>query len=329
VRDDGRGRSPARRMGVDGMKLHGMSRATLNEALTGYLFILPWLLGFVVFVFGPLLAGLYYSFTDYAIGSPPVWIGIENYLTVTRDALVGKSLFNTFYYAAIAVPIGIMASLAVAMLLNSGIRGLSVYRTACYIPSIVPTIASVALMMWILHGRFGLINQLLEMVGIIGPGWLTDPKWTKVSLIIWALWTSGGTTMVILLAGLQGIPAGLYEVAEIDGANPWNKFRFVTVPMLSPTIFFCLVMAVIGSFQIFAPALILGSLSADTYWVPSGGPLDSLLFMVLYVYQNGFYFFKMGYASALAWVLFVIVMILTLMQFLLARRWVYYEYEAL
>lgn len=298
-------------------------RLLRNEAIYGYLFILPWVLGFFIFTAYPMVAGAYYSFTEYEIFDEPRWLGLANYARIFsgEDNLVAVSIGNTLYYVLLAVPATLIAGLALAMLLNQPVRGIALFRTLFYMPSIVPIVASIAVLMWIFHGQFGIVNLLLKQIGIIGPAWLTDPDWVKGTLVLWSIWNVGGG-MIINLAGLQAIPQHLYEAAEIDGANRWQRFWRITIPMLSSTLFFNLIIGIIGTFQVFVPALLLGGTS---WWTPAGGPLNSLLFYVLYIYQNGFIFFKMGYASALAWVLFVVVLLLTLLQFWLAGRWVYYE----
>lgn len=294
-----------------------------KEAFYGYLFVFPWVLGFFIFTAYPMIAGAYYSFTEYEIFDAPRWVGMANYTRIFSgaDQLVGVSIRNTLYYVLLAVPATLIAGLALALLLNQPVRGIAFFRTLFYMPSIVPIVASIAVLMWIFHGQFGIVNLLLKQIGISGPAWLTDPDWVKGTLVIWAIWNVGGG-MIINLAGLQAIPQHLYEAAEIDGANGWQRFWRITIPMLSSTIFFNLIIGIIGTFQVFVPALLLGGTS---WWTPAGGPLNSLLFYVLYVYQNGFIFFKMGYASALAWVMFIVVLLLTLVQFWLAGRWVYYE----
>jgi multiple sugar transport system permease protein len=304
-----------------------MSRTAWREARHGYMFILPWLLGFLFFTLGPMLAGIYLSCTEYTILAPPRWIGLWNYTHALKDPLVAQSVYNTLYYVVLAVPLTVITGLLLAILLNQKVKAMPFFRTAFYIPSIVPAVASVALWVWIFNGRWGLLNQLLRSLNVVGPGWLTDPAWTKPSLVIWTIWGVGGM-MIIYLAGLQGIPEVFYEAAQIDGAGRLSRFWNITLPMLSPTIFFNLILSIINSFQVFTAVLILGGTQTLSYQTPAGGPLNSLLVYVLYVYQNAFYFFKMGYAAALAWILFLIVLILTLIQFRLAGRWVYYEFEA-
>ncbi len=293
-------------------KLSGLAR---REAMAGYMFISPWILGFLMFTFLPLISSFILSFTNYSVINPPKFCGIENYkIMFTSDPLFYKSLGNTFYIVAIGVPLNILVGLSIALLLNSKVRGMQYYRTFFYLPSIVPTVASSILWLWILHPSLGLLNNTLRLFGINGPQWLASPIWSKPAIIIMGLW-SAGSSMIIYLAGLQGIPEQLYEAAEIDGATWWNKFFKITLPLLSPTIFFNLVMQVISTMQIFT----------QSYIMTQGGPLDSTLFYVYYLFNNAFSYFKMGYACSLAWFLFLIILVLTLIQLRLARYWVYYE----
>lgn len=288
-----------------------------RESLAFYLFVTPWLIGFLAFTIGPVIASFVLSLADYSIVTPPIFKGIDNYLDLfTEDRLFGLSLYNTGYYVVVFVPLQIVLSLILALLLNQKVRGLPIYRTLFYIPSIVPVVANSILWIWILQPQWGLLNFLLSLVGIKGPLWLSSVEWAKPSLIMMSLWGSGGA-MIIFLAGLQGIPQHLYEAAEIDGANRWRKFWNITVPLLTPTIFFVLVLGVIGSFQVFTQA----------YIMTGGGPADATLFYMLYLYRRAFVFHNMGYASAMAWILFLIIFVLTIIQFASARRWVYYEGE--
>jgi multiple sugar transport system permease protein len=287
-----------------------------REAIQGYLFASPWLIGLLIFGIGPMAFSLYISFTIYPVLSPPTWIGLANY----HDLFLGDPLFwtalgNTAYYVAFAVPLGLLGSLLLALLLNLKVRGVALFRTAYYIPTVISTVPVYILWVWLLDPGAGLVNQVLGLVGIHGPTWLASPDWSKPSLILMSLWGIGGATMVIYLAGLQGIPQHLYEAAQIDGAGRWARFRNVTLPMLSPTIFFNLIIGIIASFQIFTQAFVM----------TSGGPLNSTLFYSFYLYREGFQYLYMGYASAMAWVLLVITLALTLFNFALARRWVYYE----
>lgn len=293
--------------------------ATLRarEALTFYLFLTPWLLGFVLFTIGPILASAALSFTQYDIVTPPRAIGVANYHDLfASDRLFGVSLYNTGYYVLFFVPLQIALSLALALLLNLQVHGIPIYRTLFYIPSIVPAVANSILWIWIFQPQWGLLNYGLSLLGVEGPLWLSSVEWSKPSLILMSLWGSGGS-MIIFLAGLQGIPQHLYEAAELDGANRWRRFWHVTLPMLTPTTFFVLVLGVIGSFQVFTQA----------YIMTGGGPANSTLFYMLYLYRRAFVFQNMGYASAMAWILFVIIFLLTVVQFAAARRWVYYEGE--
>jgi multiple sugar transport system permease protein len=299
------------------------SRLLYKEALYGYLFVLPWAIGFLIFTAFPMLYGAYISFTEFDIFSDPTWVGLANYGRVVggADPLVAKSVTNTLWYVAVSVPASMVVALLLALLLNQKVPGTAIFRTLFYMPSVVPIVASIAVLTWVFHGRFGVVNTFLANFGIIGPGWLTSPDWVKPTLVIWTVWNVGGG-MIIYLAGLQAIPQHLYEAASIDGAGVFQRFWRITIPMLSPTIFFNLIIGIINSFQVFTPALLLGGTSP---WTPAGGPLNSLLFYVLYIWQNGFIFFKMGYAAAMSWMLFVVVLLLTILLFSLSRRWVYYE----
>ncbi|HUV04993.1 MAG TPA: sugar ABC transporter permease [Armatimonadota bacterium] len=293
-----------------------LGKLARGEAIDCYMFISPWVIGFLIFTLGPMLFSIGLSFCRWDIFRPADFVGLENYRKLTADPLFVKSLANTLFYAAFAVPIGIAGALGLSMLLNQKIRGISIYRTIYYLPAILSGVAVALLWRWILNPDYGVLNAILaDVFGIAHPPqWLMDESWSKPSLILMSLWGVGGG-MVIFLAGLQGIPEQLYEAAQIDGANVLQRFRHITLPMLSPVIFFNLIMGVIASFQVFT----------QVYIMTGGGPANSTLFYVLYLFNNGFRFFKMGYASALAWVLFVIIMGVTLIQFKLARRWVYYE----
>lgn len=290
-----------------------------REAITFYLFILPWTLGFLVFILGPIVASFVLSFTRYDIISTPRFIGVANFTELATDPLFWRSLYNTLYIVVLAVPLGMIMSFAVALLLNQNIRFMAAYRTAYFIPSIVPAVASAALWIYLLQPQWGLVNGVLALVGIPGPGWLASEVWSKPAIIMLMVWGSGGT-MIIYLAGLQDIPEALYEAAAIDGAGRWAKFRNVTLPLMTPAIFFTLVIGIISTFQVFAVIFVLTD--------GMGGPLNSTLVYLIYLYRNGFNFFRMGYASAMAWVLFLIILVLTWVQFKTASRWVYYEVES-
>jgi multiple sugar transport system permease protein len=294
-----------------------------REALWGYAFIAPWLVGFFVFTLGPFVASLYLSFTDYKLVGAPSWVGLKNYVFMfsslwsdAGDGDVWVSLRNTVYYTVFHVPLSMLLSFVIALLLNAKVRGMPVFRTMFFLPSVTAGVATAILWLWILSPT-GLVNYALSRVGIPGPGWFGSFEWAMPGLILISLWSIGGT-VIIYLAGLQGVPQQLYEAASIDGAGWWHRLRHVTIPMMTPTIFFTLVIGIIASFQVFTPSLV----------ITNGGPGTSTLFYLLHLYRNGFRWFNMGYASALAWVLFVIILGFTLVQLRLSGRWVYYEGEA-
>jgi multiple sugar transport system permease protein len=287
-----------------------------REALAGYVAILPWLLGFLFFTLGPLVASFGLMFTDWEILTPPSWNDFGNFRRVAADSLVPISLYNTLFYTALAVPLNLLAALLAALLLNVGVAGTNVYRAVTYLPSQMPLVASSILWFFIFSPTYGLANAALGLVGIPEQAWLWDVNLVKPSLVLMAVWAFGGG-MIIFLAGLQGIPEALYEAAAIDGANGWHRFRHVTLPMLSPTIFFNLIIGVIASFQVFTSVFVM----------TQGGPGNASLMLVLYVYRHAFQNFKMGYASLLAWLLFAIVLAFTIVQFRVSQRWVYYEGE--
>ena len=291
-----------------------------REATYGWLFILPAVLGLVIFQLGPVVASLYLSFTSYDIARPPVFLGPDNYLrAVSIDPQFWPSLAKTFYYALVIVPLGLTVSMLLATLLNQRLAGTNLFRTLYFMPHLTPIVATALVWKVILHPEVGLINSLLFRIGIKGPGWLSSVEWAIPALMIMALWRgAGGNTMMIFLAGLQGIPGELYEAAAIDGANGWHRFRHVTVPMLSPTVFFNLVLGVIGALQVFASALVASR----------GGPAYATWFYALHIYNEAFVNFKMGYAAALAWIFFVIVLAITYIQVRLSGRWVYYAGES-
>ena len=288
-----------------------------REALTFYLLISPWLIGLLLFVLGPMVASLIVSFTRWDLLSPATFIGLQNYEKMfTRDPLFWQSLKVTAIYTCVYVPMELAGGLVLALLLNQRLRFVGVFRTIYYLPSVLPGVAFVVLWIWILHPDVGLLNTLLSYIGIQGPRWLADPGWALPALLMMSLWGLG-RSMVIYLASLQGIPRHLYEAASIDGANSWQSFWKITIPLLTPTIFFNLVLSIISTFQTFTSA----------YVATDGGPLDSTLFYVLYLFRQAFQYFNMGYASALAWVLFLIILALTLLIVRSSGRWVFYEGE--
>ncbi|MCJ7736726.1 MAG: sugar ABC transporter permease [Anaerolineae bacterium] len=294
-----------------------ISRAARRESLVGYLFASPWLVSLLIFTAYPVLAALYYGFTRYNVLQPAVWVGLDNYRQMLfEDQLFWKSLYNTVYYALFSVPPGLALALYLALLLNQKVPGISFFRSMFFLPSIVPVVAASVVWAWILNPEFGLINDMLGRLGLYRPPWLTSPTWSKPAFILMSLWGIGQTT-IIFLAGLQDVPVHLYEAAEIDGANGLRKFISVTIPLLTPTIFFNLVTGIIGAFQIFS----------QVYIISEGGPLWSTLFYVYYLWRRAFQFFNMGYASALALVLFVIILGLTLVVLMTSNKWVYYEAE--
>lgn len=293
-----------------------MSPRQRRKAIEGYLFISPWVIGFLAFTFGPMLASLYFSLTEYAIVKPPTFVGLANYrYALFEDPLFWSSLGRTFYYACGAVVLSITGSLLAALLLDQRLKATTLFRTLFFLPSLTPIVASAILWTWIYNPNLGPINYLLSAVGIEGPGWIQDPDWAIPSLIIMALWGSiGGSRMIIFLAGLQGVPQELIDAAHIDGAGAWRRFWNVTFPMLSPTLFFVMVMGIISSLSVFSVA----------YIATSGGPAYATWFYVLHLFQQAFKFYAMGYASALAWIFFVLVLVLTGVQLKLSGRWVYY-----
>jgi len=287
-----------------------------NSLGIGLLFISPWLIGFLTLTLYPFFSSLYYSFTSYNILSPAKWIGLENYQKLMGDAKFMASIGNTLYYTVIAVPLGVVLAVLLAMLYNQKLPGNRLFRTLMYVPLIVPPVATALLWQWIFNPQVGLLNALLAKVGIVGPTWLGDPHWSKISLIIIAQWGVGGSVL-LLLAALQDVPRPLYEAAEIDGANLWHKFVHVTLPMISPVVLFIAITGIINSFQVFTEAFIVSG--------GEGGPVNSTLFYSLYLFQQGFRYFHMGYASAMAWLLFLAVLVVTLIVFRTSAKWVIYD----
>jgi multiple sugar transport system permease protein len=291
------------------------SRLARHEAVAFYLFVAPWLIGFVVFTAGPVIASAFFSLTQYDIANPPVYVGLENYRTLANDPLFWKSLTVTTSYAILALPLGLVASIALALLLNLKLPGLSAWRTIYYLPSVTSGVAVALLWQWIFQPTFGLLNIVLfQVFHIVGPQWLYDSNWVIPSFVIMSLWGVGGS-MLIYLGGLQNIPTQLYEAAEIDGAGAWHRLWNVTLPMLTPVILFNLILGIIGVFSYFTNA----------YVMTQGGPDYASYFYLLSLYQNAFEFLKMGLASAQAWIFFAIVLALTVLTLKTANYWVYYE----
>ena len=284
--------------------------------MTGWLFASPWVIGFLVFYAFPLIASMYYSLTDYSILQPGGFIGLSNYTELLSDQLFWKSLYNTIYFAVLFVPLSIIFGVALAMMLNMKVKGMGIYRTLFFLPTLVPHVALAVLWMWLLNPGFGLVNSVLDTVGISGPSWLGSLTWSKPSLILMSLWGIG-QPVIIYLAGLGDIPEEFYEAAEVDGASWFQRTFHVTLPLLTPVIFFNLVMGIIGAFQQFTLPY--------TMTQGQGTPANSLTFYVMYLYDNAFKYFKMGYGSAMAWILFVIIMSLTAIIFITSKRWVHYQ----
>lgn len=307
-------RAPGRRVG----------RKARRETLIFYLCIAPWALGLIIFTLGPMLYSLYISFTEWGMLNPPEWVGLDNYVKAfAGDPDFYKSLRVTLTYTLFSIPLKLVTALFLAILLNEASRGVGFFRTAFYMPAIVASVAAAVLWSWILNPKFGPVNGLLGVFGIQGPNWFSDPTYALWGLIIMSTWNVGGE-MLIFLAGLKGIPKALYEASELDGAGRVARFWRITLPMLSATIFFNFVMAVIGSFQAFDSAYVISGQRAGTL----GGPAKSTLLYMLYVYTNAFQNFNgMGYATALAWILFIIILVLTLLIMRSSDLWVYYEGE--
>lgn len=322
-----------------------LSRADHRRLLLGLIFTAPWLIGFISFTFYPVLASFYYSLCEYNVFNAPKFIGAGNYVELTtRDPLFIRALGNTLFFMVFAIPMTMATALVLAMLLNLNVRGQAFYRTIFFLPSIVPIVASTVLWLWVLNPDYGVINMLLRpvlhgiaagwngighvltqvgmdpatfpmMAKIEPPGWLQDPQWSKPALILMSIW-GVGNNMILYLAGLQEVPKELYEAAEIDGASAWKKTWNITLPMISPVLFFTLVMGMIATFQYFTQAYIMSD--------GGGGPADSTLFYALYLFKNAFMFFRMGYASAMAWIMFILIMLCTALLFRGARGRVYY-----
>ncbi len=287
-----------------------------KEAVEGYACILPWLIGFLAFVAGPMVAAFAISFTDWSMLTPPRWVGVGNYQRMLADPLFYAVLYNTAFISFLSVPLQLALALVIALGLNEKLRGVALYRTLFYLPSQMPIVASALLWLWVMNPEFGLANAVINLFGLPPLRWLFDPVTVKPSIVLITLWGGIGTPLIIFLAGLQGVPDSLYEAAEIDGAGALARFRHITLPMLSPIIFFNLIIGIIASFQAYFTLV---------YITTQGGPANTSLIFILYIYFKAFRDFDMGYASTLAWTLFLIVLVLTAINFLLARFWVHYE----
>ena len=293
------------------------TRRTRQNFWLGVLFLSPWFIGFILFTFYPLAASLVYSFSEYHSRKPLVWVGLDNYKTMFTDKLFWTSLWNTLYMVIFAVPITLISSFLCAVLLNLKVTGQSIYRVIYFLPSIVPTVASTLLWLWILNPQAGVMNTLLGHLGIQGPNWLSDPNWSKPSLVLLGMWGMGGT-IIIYLSGLQDVPTSLLEAAELDGASWWQRLRYITIPMVSPITLFNLITGMIFMFQYFAQAYVFRGTAG------LGSPLNSTLFYSVYLFQAGFQYLKIGYASAMAWVLFLIILGCTILLLKISDRFTYY-----
>ncbi|GAA1687934.1 sugar ABC transporter permease [Glycomyces endophyticus] len=303
---------PARRAG----RRRSMSSRSRKEAFYFWLFISPWLIGFLGFLLGPMIASVYISFTEWDSFTPPEWVGLDNYAkALTEDPVFWKALGNTFYYALVSVPLGLVIGVWLANLLNKRVRGRKLFRTFIYLPTLVPLVATAMVFKMVLAPS-GPLNDLLGWFGVDGPNWLLDPTWVKPALIVLSAWGAGGAT-VLLLSAMNGIPRELYEAAEIDGAGSWRQFWSVTFPQITPVIFFNLIMGLIGSFQIFS----------QVYILTAGGPDNASQMMVPLLFREAFSFYHFGYASAVAWLLFLVILAFTLIAFRWSRSWVFYEQE--
>lgn len=286
-----------------------------RDARIGILFALPWIFGFCIFLLYPIIASLFASFTNYSVLREPKFIGLSNYQELAGDGVFLLSMKNTLYYVIGAVPLSSVVAIGLAMLLNTKVKGMAVYRTMFFLPSLVPMVALGTLFLWVFNGDYGLLNNGLKSVGVSAPNWLGDPSWSKWTLIMISTWGCG-QAMVIYLAALQDVPISLYEAAELDGAKLWAKTRNVTLPMISPVILFNVLMGIIGSLQVFAVPYIM---------FPDGSPARSTYFFSSYLYDNAFRFQRMGYASAIGWVMFIITLALTLIALKVSEKHVHYE----
>ncbi len=285
-----------------------------RESRLGWMFVSPWVIGFAVFSIYPIVASLYFAFCDYSVLRPPIFTGFDNFNALFHDDVFWKSLWNTVYFTAIYLPLSLILALGLAMLLNSKVKGIALYRTIFYLPSLLPLVATAVLFLWVFDADHGIANNLLAAVGIGGPQWLTDTAWSKITIILLSMW-GVGNTMIIYLAGLQEVPQSLYEAAEVDGAKAWAKTWAVTLPMISPILFFNLVMGIVGCFQIFTVPYVM---------FPGGAPARSTYFYTAYLYDNAFRFHNMGYACAMGWIMFVIIVSLTLISQRMTEKHVYY-----
>jgi multiple sugar transport system permease protein len=296
-----------------------MKGISKKEAWAGYIFSSPWIIGFFVFMAYPLIASIYFSFCDYSVLKPPVWVGIDNYKALWGDDLFWTALKNTLLYAVIALPAGMATAVILAMLLNAKVKGMAAYRTIFFIPSLVPQVSLAILWSWVLNSEHGVLNPVLDpflkLIGLKGPNWMGDPNWSKPSLVLMGMW-GVGNAMLIYLAGLQDVPVQLIEAADLDGANSWQKTKNVTIPMISPVILFNLIMGIIGTLQVFTVPYIM---------FPNGTPAHSTYFYTEYLYDNAFRYHKMGYASAMGWIMFLMILGLTVFSLRMSEKHVHYQ----
>lgn len=293
-----------------------MSRIKSEEMRSGLLFALPWIIGFTLFLAWPLLSSLYYSLTDFSVLRKPIWIGLDNYKELFQDEVFWKTLTNTFVFAALSIPVGTAFAILLALLLNTGVKGMALYRTIFFIPSIVQPVSLAMLWLFLFRGDGGVLNEALKAVGVATPpDWLNSPDWSKPALVLMGLW-GVGNAVVIYLAGLQNVPQALYEAADLDGATPLSKTWHVTLPMISPVIQFNVVMGIIGSFQVFTIPYIM---------FPGGRPERATYFYSMYLFDNAFLYQRMGYAAAMGWVMFIIIFALTMLFLRLSESKVHYS----
>lgn len=299
------------------MPKHKLSKLARQEERAAYLFLSPWIFGVFIFLLGPILASVYLSLNDWSFVTAPKWVGLDNYRDMASDRDFLHSMSVTIRYLVLSVPVYLVAGFGLALLLNQKVRGMNTFRTALYLPSLLAGVAVAVLWSMILHPDLGILNQMLRGIGIADPPrWLSSPTWAIPAVVLMGLWGIGGGA-IIYLAGLQNIPPHLYEAAKIDGANGWSRFRHITLPMMTPTIFFVLITGLIGAFQVFDVAFILGG--------SRGGRGNTLNFYLLNLYNEGFRNGRFGYASALAWVLVVLAAVVITITFRTSEKWVYYE----
>lgn len=300
-----------------------LQRKELHNNAVGLAFASPWIIGFVTLSLVPIIQSFYYGFTDFNIFNPPNWVGLSNYESLFKDDMFIKSLANTFYMTLFGTPVNIIIGLLTAMLLNMKVRGMSIYRTVYYLPSIVPTVAASMLWMFLLNSQYGLVDKILGILHIYQPNWLTDANWTKPALILMGAWTTG-TIMIIFLAALQNIPRQLYEAASMDGASLFQQFLHVTLPGISPIMLYQIILSIIANFQYFTQAFVMTGVGNGQYSGVLGGAGNSMLFYALYIYKVAFSYLKMGKACAMAWILFIIVAIVTWLLVKTSKLWVDY-----